>query len=443
MAVGTVLAKIILDEPRKVHYGSSEPVKGRVQLIYTPSTKTRTESNPELFGPLELSVKFHGRCKSKVWKQSGQTTHIYRGRTPLFSKVVKIYDDSYKTKPNEPHHFPFELYFPEVSSNTGIFWDEDPRFAHKPGDPLPPSFSNAYRGFANHYESFVEYRVGVNVNMPRLQLIIAKPEKYDEPLVKYDRPRLPAPIRESLRPIRGREEVQNEFLLPEADRPSGFRQKSKAFFSTNFYPTYGFHWTITGPHHLYLGQPLAFEVNIKPIESSTAVLIPEVKLQHFGVEIKAVTQVRAERQLFSSPEAHSDEIKISMRGMLDDAGPFSKANDWTKIVNTRELRDVCSSFKTYNIAQTYKMRIRGAFTLAEKVKEFDIERAVAIHPALANTSSGGGQGSSSAAAGSSSRPLGMESVEVALPEYDRPPEYEEAVDEAAQSAVQGKKETTV
>ena len=434
MAIGTLLAKIVLDNPRKIHYGSTEPVTGKIVLTYTPSTKTRTESNPELFGPLQLSMTFHGRAKSKIWKRQGNNTHIYRGRAPLFRVTKRIYDDSFRARSNQPHGFPFELYFPEGASDVaGGSWEADGGFRYRPGDPLPPSFNNSYYGFSNRYESFVEYRIGVQVAMPRLQIIIAKPEKYDEALVYYEGPRLHAAINETLQPRYGRDSVKNEFLLPEADRPTGFRQKAKAAFSSDYYPTYAFDWFVTGPAHLYLGQPMVFQVRIKPRENEcTAIVIPDVQLSHFSVEIRAITDVRAERQIFSTPESHSDEVKATLRGVPDSAGPFSKANDWSKTINTHKLTGLCSTFRTYNISQSYSMKIRGAFTLAGKTKEFDIDKSVTIHPPIETAN----EGSSSAAAGSSSQPFGMGDMDAALPQYDRPPEYDDAVDEKSQSEVQ-------
>ena len=438
MAIGTLLAKIVLDNPRRIHYGSTEPVTGKIILTYTPSTKTRIESNPELFGPLQLAVNLHGRAKSKVWKRQGNNTHIYRGRAPLFRQSKRLYDDSFRARPNQPNDFPFELYFPEGASDIGGGdWEADGTYRYKPGDPLPPSFNTSYYGFSNRYESFVEYRVGVQVAMPRLQIIIAKPEKYDEALVYYERPMLHAAINETMQPRYGRESVKNEFLLPEADRPTGFRQKAKAAFSSDYYPTYAFDWFVTGPQHLYLGQPLVFEVRIKPREAEcTAIVIPDVQLSYFSIEIRAITDVRAEKQIFTSPESHSNEVKATLKGVVDYAGPFSKANDWSKTINTRALSGLCSTFQTYNISQSYRMKIRGAFTLAGKTKEFDIEKAVTIHPPIETANDALWPPSSSAAAGSSSRPFGMGDVEAALPEYDRPPEYDEAVDETPLSAVQ-------
>ena len=447
MAIGTLVAKIILDEPRKIHYGSTNPVNGKVVLTYAPSSKTREESSPDLFGPLQLAVNLHGRSKTKVYKSNGQTTSIYRGRAPLFSQSKRIYDDSFRARPNEKHEFPFQLSFTESLPTKSVGdWQEDGRFKYEAGTPLPPSFSNSYRGFANRYECFVEYRIGVRVAMPRLQVTIVKPEKYDEPLVLYERPRPHAAINERPLPRKGYESVKNEFLLPEADRPTGFKAKAKAAFSSDYYPTYAFSWTLNAPQHLYLGQPLVFEIFIRPSEKEcTAILVPEVHLTFFQVEIRAVTDVRAEKQLWSSPEASSDQEKLRLKGALDDNGPFSKANDWTKVINTRDLRGVCGNFQSPNISLRYRMRVRGTFSFANKQKEFEKDYTVTIHPPLELANASLWEASSSAAAGSSSQPLRMDSLEAALPEYDRPPEYEEAIEEAPRpevlvSEATGKKE---
>jgi hypothetical protein len=437
MAIGTLLAKIILDEPRKIHYGSSDPVKGKVVLTYTPSTKTREESNPELFGPLQLQVTFHGRSKTKVYKQSGNNRQIFRGRAPLFALSKIIYDDSFRSRPNQSHSFPFQLYFPEGAPKNPVGkWDADGRFKYEAGSPLPPSFNNSYSGFAHRYDCFVEYRVGVNVAMPRLRVIVAKPEKYDEPLIHYERPKPHFTINERPAPRTGFESVKNEFLLPEEDRPTGFKARAKAAFSLDYYPTYAFAWFLNGPQHLYLGQPLVFEMSIRPSEKvCTAVLVPDVHLTSFQVEIRAVVDVRAERQLFSSPESSSDEEKLRLKGVLQDNKPFSKANDWTKAINTRDLRGVCSAFQSPNISLRYRMRVRGTFTFANKHKEFEKDYSVTIHPPIELGNASLWEASSSAAGGSSSQPLGLESLEATLPEYDRPPEYDEAIEEAPRPGV--------
>lgn len=133
--------------------------------------------------------------------------------------------------------------------------------------------------------------------MSRLQVDITKPGKYEEPLVRYEPPR--KFILASARPYNLSDyvAVKNELLLPEADRPTGFKQKAKAAFSSDYFPTYSFDWTCVAPRDLILGQPAVFEVRIRPREQEcTAPLIPDVRLTSFNATIVAHTQVRAEKQ---------------------------------------------------------------------------------------------------------------------------------------------------
>ena len=312
---------------------------------------------------------------------------------PLFFKTVKIYDDSVRINPETAVPFPFELRFPEVTQK-GLSggWETDSRFTTNDGEPLPPSWMDSYSGFSNHYEAFVEYRIGVRVSVPRLQLNITKPEEKDETLVHYERPRMYVAINDKPQPRKGTESVKNEFLLPEADRPTGFRQKTKAAFSSDYYPTYAFDWTLTAPGHIYLGQPLAFEMFIRPRENEcTAPLIPEVFLSYLTIGIKATVDVRAEKQIFTTPEASSTETRATLKGHMDDAGPFAKANDWSKTINTRELRGIASTFSTPNVSVRYRMQVSGAFTLAGKTKDFKQEFGVVVYPPLETVSKFMGQ----------------------------------------------------
>ena len=322
-------------------------------------------------------------------------------------------------------------------------FDSDYRFRYQPGDPLPPSFSSSYYGFAHRYESFVEYRVGVNVVMPQLKIIIVKPEKYDEPIVLYERPRLLTQINEKPLPWGGTVSVKNELLLPKADRPTGFKQKAKAAFNSDFCPTYSFSWTCMRPRNIHIGQPIAFHMYIRPLEKEcTAVVIPDVFLSRFTVAFKAITVVRAEKQLFSSPESSSDETKVTLAGVADDKGPFTKGKEWAKTINTQELHGISSEFQTYNISRKYSMKITGSFTVAGKIKEFSQNCAITVHPPLDTAGAGAGP-SSAAVASSSTQRYGMESLEAALPQYEHPPEYDETVEEPTSGLEAGVKTSYV
>ncbi|KAI0191893.1 hypothetical protein F4808DRAFT_443569 [Astrocystis sublimbata] len=420
MSVGTLHANILFSEPGKIHCGSSDPVLGHVSIRYQPSQR-----NPgaELFGPLQVMVYLHGRAKTKIWKSNGQSTSIYRGRAALFARKALVYDDSFKAQPGEEGVFPFSLTFPELTDGTDLddFDDADPRFVCQRRQPLPPSFQSDYRGFAHHYESFVEYRVGVDVIMPQLRVDVIKPDRYQEPLVRYERPRMSQPTQAAPLNWRGYVSVKNELLLPEEDRPSGFRQKTKAFLGAANFPTYAFDWVCLAPQIFHLGQPAAFEVQIKPREKEcTAPLVPEVRLSYFQIEIEARTQVRADRTIFRNPESEGTYSIGQMAGVIDSPQPFSKANEYTKIVNMPPIAGPSSSFATYNISHRHGIKLMLAFQVTDKPKQFRREYAIAIHPPLEMPAA-----PEPAIAGPSSAAQDTTDAEP-LPQYEPPPSYEKA-----------------
>ncbi|KAI0401176.1 hypothetical protein F4802DRAFT_439267 [Xylaria palmicola] len=386
MSVGTLHTNVVLAEPGKIHCGSRDPVLGQVSIRYSPSQRN---ASAELFGPLQVFVVLHGRAKSKIWKSNGQSTSIYRGRAPLFSQSVLIYDDSFRAQPGDTKEFPFSLVFPDVTDaiNMGDF-EPSSEFVSHPNHPLPPSFQSPPRGFWNNFEAFVEYRVGVRVVMPRLHVDIKGPTEYSEPIVHYERPSAPQPFNRPAYHWRGAASVQNELLLPESDRPSGFRQKTKALFGGGHFPTYAFDWACLASPDIYLGQPVCFEVQIKPRESQcTATLIPEVWLKDFRIRVTAYTQVQSDRGFIGSRRASGDYTVCQMAGTEDNDGPFSKSNGHTKLVKTPALGtgridEFPSSFQTYNIAHSYTMKVSFQFILAGKQKHIDKEYAVTVHPPL-------------------------------------------------------------
>ncbi|KAI1274950.1 hypothetical protein F5Y07DRAFT_188406 [Xylaria sp. FL0933] len=424
MSVGTLFAKVVLNQPSKIHCGSRDPVQGHVNIRYQPGAKN---ASSELFGPLRVSVFLHGRAKSKVWKSNGQTTSIYRGRAPLFSHRVVVYDDSFRAQPGDTAIFPFTLYFPETANAVAVDdFREDPRFICHPNQPLPPSFQSDYRGFANRYEAFVEYRVGVDAVMPQLQVDVQTAGKYEEPVVHYERPRPSQPVNSRPTDWSGYVSVRNELLLPEADRPSGFKQKTKALFGAGHFPTYAFDWVCLAPKSVHLGQAVCFEIRIKPRDSEcTAPLVPPVWLKYFRLEIMAHTQVRAHTQIFRSPGAEGNYTVCQMTGFIDTPEPFSKSNDNTKIVYTGPLGDramigaFATTFATYNISLAYSAKISFAFELTDKVKHTDKEFPITVLPPLESPPP-----PPPAAAGPSSQAPNIESKESELPRYEPAPPYE-------------------
>ncbi|KAI1259177.1 hypothetical protein F5Y18DRAFT_410992 [Xylariaceae sp. FL1019] len=413
MSVGALHTSIVLSEPARIHCGNRDPVHGHVKIRYNPS-QNKTNASSELFGPLRIHVIFHGRAKTKIYKRSGQSTSIYRGRAPLFSQSVLVYDDSFKAQPRDVTMFPFQLTFPEFpAAPLPAGFGPSNRFLTNTSQPLPPSFKDEYSGFAHRYEAYVEYRLGVEVSMPRLHVDVLKPGKYQEPIIYYQ----PSAPRVNIQQLdwRGYVTVSNELLLPEADRPSGFRQKTKAIFGAAHFPTYAFDWVCKAPQHLQGGQAARFEVNVIPRESAcTAVLVPDIHWTCLFIEVKALTQVRAEEGIFSTPESEGNYTVCSMRCFPHDRQPFSKANGFSKTIITRPIdttpENFSPSFSTFNICQSYSMELNLAFSVTGKNEAFKKQYPVHVYPPVATPIA--------------PAPLAQETLP--LPGYEDPPSYSKA-----------------
>ena len=452
MSAGSVTGKIVLDHPSKYHCGPDDPVTGHVALTYfARARKSQADSSDlqTLFGPLKIFADFTGRAKTKIHKSNGNSSSTYRGRAPLFAQHHKIYDGPYSSKTGECVRFPFSFNFPACTQNMPSQGDfrQDPRFHEEAGGPLPPTFATSNMGFHRNFVAFVEYRIGASLRMPGIDIEIrGLGDDELRPHVLYEQPPPPANelTRNKTRQYSHTIEIQNEHLLPEDQRPSGFRQKTKFMLSSQQYPTYIFDIVSTVSTDVYLGQPLVFELSVHPnFNRCTAPLPPQIKLIWLRAELRPRVDIRAEFGFFSAEEAHKKGHGPPLQTeIIDKDTPFCKANDHTKVVRTRgPILGIQSSFSTYNICQQYTLEVEFCIAAANTQKSHKRQVAVTVHGPVGDAMTGqSGNGfsspdyaeasSSSAAAFSQAQalPLAAPDASNALPEYERPPEYDEVLD---------------
>ncbi|KAL1583159.1 hypothetical protein WHR41_08001 [Cladosporium halotolerans] len=451
MSAGSVWGKIVLDNPAKYHCGPNDPVTGHVALTYRPRGYHRDVADLQsLFGPLIIYVTFYGRAKTKIHKSNGNTSSTYRGRAPLFEQRIKIHEGPYSSKPGECVEFPFAFNFPEATQpmpNPGDF-RPDRRFHEEHGGPLPPTFTGGGIGFTKSTKAFVEYRLTATANMPGIDVDIHGFGRDDHsPEVLYEQPRLPLSRLQSPEAQQFCNSIilQNENLLPESDRPTGFRQKTKFLFSSEQYPTYVFDIMVTAPSDIYMGQPLTFELSVHPnFNRCNAPLPPEIRLRWLRVELRGETEFRAEYGLLSAPESSTTERIPPLATMiLDPEVPFCKANDHTKTVRTRDtVVNIGSSFTTYNISRQYTLRIEycifaaGKENHCKKVLPVRVLSPLDDGTTMLRTQPGApvpqvAESSSSAAARMSRESENAAAPQITaetLPHYEQPPGYDQALE---------------
>jgi hypothetical protein len=462
MSAGSILARIVLDNPTRYHCGPSDPVTGHLSLTYRPPAASQSSNGPaqELFGPLVITLTFGGRAKTKIHKSNGNHSTTHRGRAPLFSQRHKIYDGRHSSKAGECVRFPFSLNFPAATQSLPGLDDfrQDARFQEEAGHPLPPTFDASNNGLRKSFKSFVEYRLKAEIRMPGIDITVLGLNQSggtDEGIpILYEQPRLPASALANFRSRSFADSItlQNEHLLPEAERPTGFRQKAKFAFSSEKYPTYLFTIRGTVPSEVPVGQPLILELALHPdAVRCTAPIPPEVTIRWVRAELRQYITVRAEYGFLSSEESTKDSHLPLPCRIVEPSVPFGKANDWTKFVRTTGVVDAASSFSTWNICQMYMLQVEYRVSTAGKEKTCKHTFPIVVHPPVDGAGGGFAEAeasSSSAAAAvvapttalhstpqdlqgalpSSSAPL---DPATGLPEYERPPEYDQVLDMTA------------
>jgi hypothetical protein len=410
MSAGTLSAKVVLDHPQQIYYGSSQPITGHLTSHCT--------SDQEIFGPFVINIHLHGRAKTKVYKSSGHTRTLHRGRAPICSVSVVIHDGPLRIGPKENANIPFSIGFPTRTQQlpSQSLWDHDMRFAGE-NSPLPPTFEISYDGFARRFDAFVEYRVDASIETKGLDVKIQGLAADTGPVILYEQPRSVAARRPTPAVFKTHVLLQNQHLLPGDQQPSGFKQKAKARLSSSHFPEYHFDVITSCPQHIFVGEPLVFEVAIRETKC-TAPVRPEITLDQFQAGIVAHTEARAERQTFASAEIECTEILIELAGKAaEPETPFSKANDYTKIVKTREVPAiVTSSFSTYNIRRRYTLTVKFNILGAQKCTRIEERCSVIAHP----PSVGAGSGNAQAVAGPST--ARVDEAGAVLPEYEHLPD---------------------
>ena len=91
--------------------------------------------------------------------------------------------------------------------------------------------------------------------------------------------------------------IESKLLLPEAQRPTGFRQRAKAAALMTSYPRFVFELQTSFPKHIQVGAQLFFVVKAEPLLSdrnNTSRAAPDVEITNYIIKLKAITNVRSE-----------------------------------------------------------------------------------------------------------------------------------------------------
>lgn len=433
MGLGSLCATVVLDRPRYIYSGNQEPVTGSVELIFTPNKKSPAG---ELFGPLRVTLTFWGRAKTKIVEARGNSgSASYRGRAPLFSKTKIIHNGPFRLLAGRTSEVYFSINFPSrVTLGKGIFGKDD-SWEDKPGHDLPPTMSFAETGFGSNFESYVEYNICAEVEVQGIDVETPKPI-YTQ-VIYHPTSQLRPHLRRNSVAVDRRHVVQNRMLMPEAERPVGFKARAKAALTPNAYPRYPFNVNIQCPQHLQIGKNPVITINVAPLPDDQLCTMngqrPDVELLSYSIKIKAHTYIRCEKSLLRE---HTNQAAM-LAYRYDSPVHFAPVtleenNAWTVAAQGKIIdASICPSFRTYNIRRTYIVTTSITIRLAgEKIDTSATSGGIVIHPLDRNQGvwrPGMYDPAASMASQQGNRALFADDEDDELPGYEGPtsPAYEE------------------
>ncbi|KAH7029486.1 uncharacterized protein B0I36DRAFT_384983 [Microdochium trichocladiopsis] len=218
LVLGKIKPYIILDDPKHVHCGAQDPIRGRVRLVY--SSSSHVASDVGLSAPCKIVLTLQGNLKVEIGpskKQGGGGLQNYYtiSMARMFAQPHVVFDDLLPSLRKEYNHgmaadmsrsFDFSVAFPdrildadcfdrkwgdgknhkkEKESIVGATRDED-KYDMDPLQPLPPSMMvRKALNFDVPGELSVQYTLTARVEMPGTSvatLIDSVPIIFDRPL---------------------------------------------------------------------------------------------------------------------------------------------------------------------------------------------------------------------------------------------------------------------
>ncbi|KAF2212854.1 hypothetical protein CERZMDRAFT_84464 [Cercospora zeae-maydis SCOH1-5] len=395
--LGKLEGRVAIDGISQPHFGPQDTVTGQVTLVYLPYSHIfkKNVETASLFGPLRLNIILAGRIRLRIRRERSHALPTNHDAT-LFVTRFPVYSGSFEAEVSKEHTFTFKALFPQSL------------------EPLPPSFSLLFHQVPDIVDIAVQYRLMADIDMPGIAIeTIATPLE-----IKCDiaRPSLTS-IASSRTTFRLRTKVQNQHLLPSDQQPQGIKAKAKAIFTpTEQFPAFVLDIFCTDQKYAYPGQQMKFEVTLRRDDSeTTAPAVPDITLDSFKADLKALTVVDGSQRLMGPPVITDKSYAQSLLCETPLPISFSKSNDYSTYVVTKCLRSHASSFRHPKLSRAYVLKITMQLTVAKKILKLSKDCPVTIVPAPSDDNE-------PPVAGSSRRVIGDVEDEV-LPMYEEAPAY--------------------
>ncbi|KAL4799598.1 hypothetical protein BDV19DRAFT_385366 [Aspergillus venezuelensis] len=358
---------ITLTNPRSTYTGGSR-ITGVIK--FTSCTPTTLQ---------DIRVTFTGLSKSKISKAkgAGAPSATYSGKQVLFEKERILFTANGSVLPPGGYMYPFEFTFPEDVIGAKK-WVEKVPFRSDANQPLPPTF--AFKGGDEERKVIcdIEYKLEAHVARPAGGLFSSRTPLFKEEINLnflpdyaisdgHENDDLYHQRKDQLFTIR------SALLLPEnKGRSLTLQEKIQGWLLPSQLPRFSFSATFSYPTRVVQDSPLSCFLEITPhMEDSSIIHPPEINLQSINVYVISQTSARAAPSLMGSLSAEiGEKVEISSKASLHL--PVSGQINFSDILGPLALRHMDVSFRTFNIARTYRLCANMVFSCAGKSNIFKV-----------------------------------------------------------------------
>ncbi|KAL9599877.1 MAG: hypothetical protein Q9219_003571 [cf. Caloplaca sp. 3 TL-2023] len=376
--------QILLDPPpyQGESYVPGDVVKGKIVL-----------RNPGPAVGIEASLSFTGISKVQ-FKEKGR----------LFSPAQNHEDDLLSWRQNNlarikqrdrliwPFSFPIPKNVHSSLTRASSHFSDDEKFARYPGYTLPPSFGAPPKGeYKRNGEKETAERHITIAYILKATLVKPHPtHPYSGPTCAQREIRLsPQPLLDSQVPAfhvdSSLHRISPPGLLnyaPNHDDVHGYKSHLKPYI----------HLHVSMPGTIVTGQALDLNVSFDhSFMQSMAAKLPPVILQSLNVTVNLETHARASTGMRRQPQAKWEERLLSCG--LDKSRVPSKerscilseslSHRWDVDTLLPELKNQTldiPTFKTWNIALSYTLHVRGEVVLDKERIRFDVKKPLIVLP---------------------------------------------------------------
>lgn len=370
---------VLVDDPKSC-YIPGDKVTGQVVL----TSQTFADASE-----IEIGIEFHGFEFVRYNKTRRENSLFSFTRTPLMVPYTPHADK---------YSYPFEFQFPQTTRPREM---PQAMFELAPRHTLPPSMSFNRPGVAYSFDILIKYELFAWLKTPgKLGLALEKREELTFWSIDPDsdawRPAYQdcqhvemVPCESPSLHKNGKGKEKEKMAVEEHEDEQQQQQKHPGLFSRLFsskhtssssslslslpcervdvhmqIPT-SFNRMAHNPIHFYVYSPSKRE-------------IPPVKLRTLVIELKAIVRVPCmETPAYGSRQGEGEE-SIPLKSISEENGPFEipQEGSGTLQINIfddpiRQLARCLPDFKTFNVARSHLLTVRGCFQCGDKTFDFE------------------------------------------------------------------------